>query len=193
MDEQPPLGLPAEDWAVTPVSVRVALLSLLPLIPLVERVQQLEAEVADLRAQLNQHSSTSSKPPSSDPPSAPPRPPNLQRGRQRGGQPGHPSHHRPLLPPDDERIQEIIAVPPRQCHHCAALLDPALPDARPPDRRQVWEIPPIPPVVTEYRLRAVACPHCGDVTRATPPPALPPMGYGPRAVAITNLLHARAK
>lgn len=187
MDEHPPLGLSPADWAATPPAVQAALLALLA------QVQALQTQVADLQARLNQHSGNSSKPPSSDPPSAPPRPATPPRGRQRGGQPGHVGQHRPLLPPDDERIQEIIAVPPCQCQHCTTPLDPALPDARPPDRRQVWEIPPLRPVITEYQLRALACPHCGAITRASPPPTLPPLGYGPRAVAITNLLHARAK
>jgi transposase len=154
-------------------------------------VHALLLRITDLEARLNQRSRNSSKPPSSDPPSAPPRPPKVPRGRQHGGQPGHPGHHRLLLPPDDERVQEILAVPPAQCDHCCTALDPTLPDARDPVRHQRWELPPIQPVVTEYQLRALACPHCGEVTRASLPPGVAPLGYGARALGITNFLHAR--
>ena len=181
MDEQPPLGITADDWAATPSAVRAV-------------VQALLARITDLEARLNQHSGNSSNPPSADPPSAPPRSATVPRGRHpRGAQPGHPGAHRPLLPPDDPTITEIIPVPPDHCGHCHFPLDPALPDARPPQRQQTWEIPPIRPAVTEWQLRALQCPHCGAVTRAVPPPTMPPLGYGPRAVGITNLLHGRGK
>jgi hypothetical protein len=60
-------------------------------------IVQLSARVADLDAQLNQHSQNSSKPPSSDPPSAPPRPPRVPRRRKPGGQAGHPLAHADAL------------------------------------------------------------------------------------------------
>lgn len=186
MDEPPPLGIPTADWAVTPASVRVALLALLPL---VERVQTLEAEVATLRAQLHQHSGNSSKPPSSDPPTAPPRPLRGPSGRQRGAQPGHPSHQRPLLPPDE--VAELHVLHPDQCQHCQVPLAGDLPDTTPPQRHQVWDIPPTQPHVTEYQLRALTCPGCGTTTRATLPPEVPPTLLGPRATSMIALLHGR--
>lgn len=180
MDDSPPLELTIDDWAATPPAVRAVVHALL-------------TRIADLEVRLNQHSRNSSKPPSSDPPSAPPKPPKVQRGRQRGGQPGHPGHHRPLLPPDDERVQEIIAVPPTQCDQCATPLDPTLPDAWNRERHQRWDIPPLQPIVTEFQLRALECPSCGEVTRAALPPGVSPMGYGARAIGITNLLHSRCR
>ena len=189
MDEPPPLGIPAADWAVTPASVRVALLSLLPLLPLVERVQALEAEVAALRAQLHQHSGNSSKPPSADPPTAPPRPSRGSSRRQRGAQPGHPGHHRPLLPPDE--VSAICVLPPAHCQQCQLVLAADLADATPPQRHQVWDIPPTQPHITEYQLRAVTCPACAATTRATLPPAVPPTLLGPRATSLIALLHGR--
>jgi transposase len=179
MDEQsPPLDISPEGWAATPVEVRAVIVALL-------------MRIADLEVRLNQHSGNSSKPPSSDPPSAPPRSERTPRGRKAGGQPGHLGHHRPLLPSDDDRIKTTIPVPPDQCGHCFTRLDPALPDARDPERRQIWEIPPIQPEVTEYQLRALPCPHCGAITRATPPPGMPPGGYGPHATALANFFHGR--
>src|SRR5215813_6464701 len=66
-----PPGISAEDWAATPVAVRVLVRELL------RRVEQLEAW-------LNQTSRNSSKPPSSDPPSARPRPAKAPTGRNTG-------------------------------------------------------------------------------------------------------------
>jgi transposase len=178
MDEPPPLDITLDDWDATPPAVRAAIGALL-------------VRIADLEARLHQHSQNSSKPPSADPPSAPPRPTKVPRGRQSGGQPGHPGHHRPLLPPDDDRIKHLVPVPPAQCQHCHTPLDPAVPDVRVPERRQVWDIPPIQPEVTEYQLRALQCPTCAAITRAIPPAGMPPGGYGAHATALAALLHGR--
>ena len=59
---------------------------------------QLEAEVAELKARMNQNSQNSSKPPSSDGPHVKRKPPRPASGRKRGGQPGHRAHHRTLVP-----------------------------------------------------------------------------------------------
>src|SRR5215212_8985072 len=92
----PPAGIPANDWAATPVAVQQMLLATLTLVSLQQQqIAQLLARVAELEARLNQHSQNSSKPPSSDPPSAPPRPARVPRGRKPGGQAGHPRHDRP--------------------------------------------------------------------------------------------------
>jgi hypothetical protein len=60
LDQTPPPGISQEDWAVTPVAVRVLVMELLQ-------------RVAKLEARLNQTAQNSSKPPSSEPTSAPPR------------------------------------------------------------------------------------------------------------------------
>ena len=84
-DQLPPPGISEEDWAATPVAVRVVVMELL-------------RRLAQLEARLNQTSRNSSKPPSSDPPQA-----NRERrknptGRKSGGQPGHEGHGRKLKP-----------------------------------------------------------------------------------------------
>jgi hypothetical protein len=55
-------------------------------------IAQLRAEVAELKRQLGQNSSNSSRPPSSDSPFAKPAPKSLRgkSGRKPGGQSGHP-------------------------------------------------------------------------------------------------------
>ncbi len=81
LDSVPPPGISAEDWAATPVAVRVLVMELL------QRVERLEAR-------LNQTSRNSSKPPSSDPPHIKPRAAKEPSGRKSGGQPGHEGHGR---------------------------------------------------------------------------------------------------
>ena len=64
-----------------------------------EQVEALRRENAELRARLGRDSSNSSRPPSSDPPGTV-RPKAAAETRRAGGQPGHPGHHRELLPPE---------------------------------------------------------------------------------------------
>ena len=131
MQDQPPPGMSPEDWAATPVAVRVLVKELL------RRVEQLEAR-------LTQTSRNSSKPPSSDPPSARPRSAKEPTGRKSGGQPGHEGHGRKLKP--ESEVDQIIDVRPESCEQCGALL---LGDDNNPERHQVTELPRITPSVTE--------------------------------------------
>ena len=178
----PPLGIPPADWAATPPSVRAVVLALL------DQVQTLQARVADLEAQLKQHSGNSSRPPSSDPPSAPPRAPRSPTGRKRGAQPGHPGHQRELLPPG--QVDEFVVHRPTACPHCQTALPHDLP-ARDGWRQQVWDVPPIQPHVTEHQFPTLTCPACRAEVRAERPPEVPPGSFGPQVVALVALLHGR--
>ncbi len=117
-DQTPPPGISPEDWAATPVAVRVLVRELL------RRVDQLEAR-------LNQTSRNSSKPPSSDPPSARPRPAKEPTGPRAGGQPGHEGHGRKLRP--ESEVDQIIDVQPEKCGQCGVLL---LGEHHTPERHQ---------------------------------------------------------
>lgn len=142
-------------------------------------IRHLEARLSDLEARLNQNSSNSSRPPSSDPPHAKPAPPGTPSGKRKGGQPGHPKRTRPELPPDT-----IVELRPGTCDRCSHALAGDDPE---PLRHQVVELPPVRPVVTEYRRHRLPCPSCGRVTC----PALPSDavgGYGPRVQAVCALL-----
>ncbi len=147
------------------------------------RVAALEASVQALREQLHQDSRTSSRPPSSDPPTSQRqrrrRPPS---GRRPGGQPGHRGQTRMLLPVAE--VDEVIMLKPASCARCHQPLDGDDPQ---PQRHQVFEIPPIRPVVTEYQVHRLVCPACGDVTQATWPAGVPTGMYGPRAQAVAAL------
>ena len=53
------------------------------------------------------------------------------------------------------------------------------------ERRQVTEIPPVRAEVTEHQLIEVACPCCGESTKADAPDGVTaPVQYGPRAAAM---------
>lgn len=178
----PPLGIPPADWNATPPSVRAVVLALL------DQVQTLQTRVTDLEQHLKRHSGNSSRPPSSDPPDAPPRPVRSPTGRKRGGQPGHPGHHRDLLPPG--QVDQFVIHRPTACPQCQTPLPHDLPanDVR---RQQVWDIPPLQPHVTEHQFPTVTCPQCQTAVSAPRPPEVPPGSFGPQVVALIALLHGR--
>src|SRR3954469_15515403 len=148
-----------------------------------DRVEKLEAENRDLKARLGLNSSNSSKPPSTDLPNRKRRPPVPKSGRKRGGQPGHRRHERPLVPPD--QVDQVVECRPSHCAACAAGLGGNAPAPR---RRQVAEIPPIRPHVTEYRQHTLTCRRCGGRTTGEPPPGTPAGAFGPRLSAMVGLL-----
>jgi transposase len=146
-------------------------------------VQSFEQRIADLEERLNTNSTNSSKPPSTDPPSVKRRPPNPASGKKRGGQPGHRHHPRALVPP--EQLRQIIECRPKGCRWCGLDLCGDDPE---PIRHQVAEVPPIQPVVDEYRLHRLKCPRCGTSTCAALPPGVPTGAFGPRLRAILSVL-----
>jgi transposase len=148
---------------------------------LVERVAKLEAENADLRAELARTSRNSSQPPSSDPPGTP-RQPKDPTGRARGGQPGHKQHKRERLEPD-----EVVVLVPERCERCHGKLRGRDPDPR---VHQVIDLPEIRPHVTDYELHELGC-ACGARTRAELPDGVSTGAFGPRLTASVALLSGR--
>src|SRR5438874_6752895 len=154
-----------------------------------EQVEALRRENAELRARLGRDSSNSSRPPSSDPPGTV-RPKAAAATRRAGGQPGHPGHHRELLPP--ERVDQVVVLVPVECTGCGAPLASAAGPGDPAaERQQVLELPPLAVEVTEYRLAARRCRACGRVTRASAPAAVEASSFGPRLQAVVALLSGR--
>lgn len=182
MNELPcPDGLDPAIWQAMPPAGQAFVQGLLA------QVQALQAQVTDLTARLGQHSGNSSRPPSADPPAAPKRPPRPPRSQRRGGQPGHAGHHRPLLPP--EQVDQLLVHRPTGCPHCQTVLPADLPPAA-CQRRQVTDLPPLTPHVTEHQLVSLACPGCQAVVPPPLPADLPPGAFGPHLVSLCALLHS---
>jgi len=194
-DDLPPAGITAADWAATPPAVRAFIHGALLVIEQHQRqlaqqqvhIHQLQTQVADLTARLNQHSQNSSKPPSSDPPSAPPRPTPVPRGRKAGGQPGHPRHERP--DPDPDHIDQHCAHYPATCPTCHDPLVDLRYDACAVQTQYVWELPVVRPAVTAHHYHTVCCRGCGTLVTAERPSDVPPGAFGPRAAAAVTILH----
>ena len=149
-------------------------------------IDHYERRIAALEAELAAAKKTprnSSLPPSTEHPHAKPAPQRSSSGNKPGGQPGHPKHERALIPP--EQCQAIVPVKPEVCRRCGEALAGSDPE---PLRHQIWEIPEIKPLVTEYQLHRLTCPCCRESTCAPLPPGVPQSQAGPRLVALTALL-----
>jgi transposase len=157
------------------------------------RIAELEAENAELRARIEQLErqakgktpQNSSLPPSSQHPHARPQPPRRKSKKKRGGQFGHEKHERPLIP--SEQCAKTIPLRPTECRRCGAKLSGSDPQ---PLRHQVWELPEIEPIVTEYQRHRLTCPCCGETTCAELPEGVPRGQSGPRLMALVTLLMA---
>ena len=145
-------------------------------------IAQQAALIAELREKLGTNSKNSSKPPSSDPPSVSLVPPKKKSGKKRGGQHGHRRNSRELLPV--EQVDHVVPVVPDQCD-CGHVLKGRDPE---PLRHQVFELPPIRPIVTEYQLHALNCPVCRRRVRASLPDGVSRCGVGPNVDATVGLL-----
>lgn len=178
MERKP--SIPGELWAQIPPHGQAVLWVVFDRYE--ERIASLEAEVAELKAQVKQNSQNSSRPPSTDGPQVKRKPPRPPSGRKRGGQSGHPVHHRTLLPVD--QVNEVFACKPTHCRRCGRTLQGL--DLQ-PHRHQVVELPPPLPHVTEHQQHRLACAHCGITTSGALPAGVPAVGYGPRLASVVAL------
>jgi transposase len=148
-------------------------------------IRLLLAKIAELESRLNKTPRNSSLPPSSVHPHAKPAPPRSASGKKPGGQPGHEKHERALIPTED--CTQVIPLKPRACRKCGKSLrgnDSA------PLRHQVWELPEIKPLITEYQQHRLVCECCGVSTRASLPDGVPQGQTGERLAAVVGLLMA---
>ncbi len=152
-------------------------------------IEQQAATIAQLQAA--QSSRTSHSPPSSDSPKA--RSERKKRVRKKsrkkqGAQPGHKGSHRQLLEP--ELVDHLVECFPSHCDACGQDLTE---DSLQVRRHQVWEIPPITPVVTEYRLHKRTC-SCGCSTWARlPAQTVGESQFGPRVHAVVATMRTQAR
>ena len=152
------------------------------------QIAALEAEVAELRRQLGQDSSNSSKPPSSDGLKKKPRIAGSLRGRSgkaSGGQKGHKGDTlRQVADPDFVVQHEACA-----CGHCGSPLDPK--SAR-IEKRQVFDLAERPLLVTEHQASIYRCAHCrGETKAAFPDGVVSPTQYGERIKAAAIYLNVQ--
>lgn len=124
-----------------------------------KRVEELEAENARLRAELEKYkkppknSSNSSIPPSQDPDRK--RYPSPEKtDRKQGGQPGHPGQYRPFCQTPD-KIHPLYAT---NCSYCGSNELDQLLEVR--EVRQETSLPQVQARVTEYRQCKSQCRQC---------------------------------
>jgi transposase len=148
------------------------------------KIIQLESELSQYRTKKN--SSNSSIPPSHDP-YRNKRTESLreQSNLKAGGQPGHAgSFLEKSLEPD-----EVVCHAPSYCKECGKDLSNIPTEFI--GSRQVIDIPPIKPKVTEHQIYGKRC-LCGHLTESDyPSEAHSPVCYGSNVQSLTAYLHAR--
>jgi transposase len=154
-----------------------------------KQVADAEKQIADLERQLagrKKNSTNSSKPPSSDGLAGEQRPRGRKHKSKRkaGAQPGHPGHHRRLVPTTEVSATEVLL--PKQCRHCGESLPQkpakAITEGE-PRRHQVTEVPPVKAHITEYQFPNVVCGQCGKTTHAPLPEEIAGQ-FGPQLTAL---------
>lgn len=131
-------------------------------------------------------SKNSSKPPSSDGYAKPaPKSRRRRSGKKRGKQPGTAGKNLPQV----ENPDKIVPHAPDQCERCGdSLADAPVTHVI---RRQVFELPPVKPIVTEHQAERRKC-TCGcETTAQFPDEATGPTCYGPNVRALICYLVVR--
>jgi transposase len=157
--------------------------------------RELRTRVAELERQLGQNSGNSGKPPSRDSAAerqrqAEERKRKLEAAgggkRRRGKQRGAPGKTLPMT----ETPDEVVDHRPGRCSDCGSVfVDDSADEGY--QRRQVVDVPPVKPVVTEHRAHTYRC-ACGcETTASFPSEARSPVSYGPRTRAIIAYLLGR--
>jgi transposase len=151
------------------------------------QIAALQAEVADLRRQLGRDSSNSSKPPSSDGLRKKPRIAGSLRGpssKAGGGQKGHQGGTLRQVADPDHVVRHEACV----CGHCGSPLGPH--SAMGIEKRQVFDLPERPLLVTEHQASIYRCAQCRGVTKAAFPEGMvSPTQYGERLKAAAIYLN----
>ncbi len=118
-----------------------------------EQIAQLQARVTALEDRLATNSRKSSKPPSSDGMAKQTRSLRQPSTRPVGGQPGHPGTTlKQVAVPD-----QILTHEAEQCAAGGSALSETVGELA-PERRQVFELPPLKLWVTEHRVMIKECP-----------------------------------
>ena len=153
--------------------------------------KQLKHDNAILKDKLAKYenpknSNNSSVPPSKDE-NRPFKSKSLRRktGRKPGGQEGHEGTTLEMVSDPDEIIDHV----PEYCECCGKDIG-TIPGEF-VERKQVIDLPPIKPVVTEHRVYMKTC-TCGHITMSSFPDGLQaPVSYGPMIESLTGYFHSR--
>jgi transposase len=152
-------------------------------------IAELEAENAALRRRLGLDSTNSSKPPSSDGLKKKPRLARSLRGpsgKTSGGQEGHKGDTLRAVDKPDFVVSHEACV----CQHCQTPLDPN--SVTGVEKRQVFDLPERPLLVTEHRASVYRCEQCRGVTKGTfPPGVVSATQYGERVKAAAIYLNVQ--
>ena len=147
------------------------------------RIAELEVVVAELRAQLDQNSRNSSRPPSSDGYAKPSADKNrsLRRrsGRKPGGQPGHQGHHLERREDPDRAVLHRVEV----CDCCGRdVTEAPIVESQ---SRQVFDLPELPGLeCVAHWIQKRRC-ECGNLASSSFPEGVTaPVCYGPRIRAL---------
>jgi transposase len=140
--------------------------------------------IFELEAQIARSSRNSSQPPSADGLVKPaPKSQRRRTGRKPGGQDGHPGRTRAQTADPDH----VAEHQPPACEGCGADLAGAARTGM--VRRQVVDLPPIKPTVTEHQMIERTC-ACGKVTRAGAPQGVnAPVQFGANVRATICYLY----
>jgi transposase len=168
----------------TEVSSRLSYAELQELVAaLAARIAELEVVVAELRAQLDQNSRNSSRPPSSDGYAKPSvdRNRSLRRrsGRNPGGQPGHEGHHLERREDPDRAVLHRVEV----CDCCGRdVTEAPIVESQ---SRQVFDLPELPGLeCVAHWIQKRRC-ECGNVASSRfPDEVTAAVCYGPRIRAL---------
>src|SRR5712691_10050632 len=159
------------------------------------QIAALQAEVADLRRQLGQDSSNSSKPPSSDGLKKKPRIAGSLRGRSGKASGGHPSTsaqegHQGGTLRQVADADHVVRHEASACCHCGSPLEPK--SAIGIEKRQVFDLPERPLAITEHQASIYRCAHCrGETKAAFPEGVVSPTQYGERIKAAAVYLNVQ--
>lgn len=145
-------------------------------------IEEQSKRIDALEEKLRTNSRNSSKPPSTDRHKGKRARPPAGESRPAGAQPGHVGRARELL--TEEQVTHFHDCPPESRCECGGQVNLS----GLVWRHQVIDVPPVVPMVTEYRLYAGVCRRCGKRHEASLPPGVSARMTGPRLLALIGTL-----
>lgn len=159
---------------------------------LIDLIMTLQTQLAEqrqaiqaLRDQIAKNSQNSSKPPGSDGLKKPKtKSLRLKSERPYGGQPGHAGATLKMVAEPDEMESHCVT----NCPHCQENLSAVAVIGY--EKRQVFDIPPLPLMMTEHQAEIKQCPGCGATVQGEFPQTVTQVTqYGPRIKAQASYLN----